>query len=339
MTNGTCQGGVFSPKGGFATYLDPLLARLRSSGFGCRIAGHWLGALALADDLILLSPSVQGLQELVTICEEHARETDLVFSTDNQNPEKSKTMYIAFQTKSKESFASILLNGDILPWKDKMNHLGFKLTSDGRAASDTMEKRASFITNVYNLNQEFAFANPEVRLKMCRLYNTAFYGSNCWNFNSNETERFSKTWNVNLRIMFDLPRETHSWIVEEISGGKHFRQMIYSRFVKYLSVLKKNKRLSLRTLFNIVTGDVRTSAGSNVRKILLDTGLDPRSVSIHQLSDWRVHQPADNWSVPLLASLLELRNKNWEVNFDIEDEEQALNDQEIDFMIEAVCMG
>ena len=92
MTNGTRQGGVFSPKGGFATYLDPLLARMRSSGFGCRIAGHWLGALALADDLILLSPSVQGLQELVSICEKHAKETDLVFSTDKQNPEKSKTM-------------------------------------------------------------------------------------------------------------------------------------------------------------------------------------------------------------------------------------------------------
>ena len=109
--------------------------------------------------------------------------------------------------------------------------------------------------------------------------------------------------------MFDLPRETHSWIVEEISGGKHFRQMIYCRFVKYLAVLKKNKRLSLRTLFNIVSGDVRTSAGSNVRKILLDTGLDPRCVSSHQLSSWRVHQLADDWSVPLLTSLLERGTK------------------------------
>ena len=68
MTNGTKQGGVFSPRGGFATCLDPLLAQLRASGFGCRIAGHWFGALALADDVILLSPSVQGLQSLVNIC-------------------------------------------------------------------------------------------------------------------------------------------------------------------------------------------------------------------------------------------------------------------------------
>ena len=95
-------------------------------------------------------------------------------------------------------------------------------------------------------------------------------------------------------------------------GGKHFLQMIYSRFVKYLSVLKKNKRLFIRTLFGIVTGDVKTSTGSNVRKILPDTGLNPRCVSRHQLSCWRVYQPADDLSVPLLVSLLELRNVNVE---------------------------
>ena len=53
----------------------------------------------------------------------------------------------------------------------------------------------------------------------------------------------------------------------------------------------------------------------------------------------RVYQPADDWSVPLLVSLLELMNDNWGVNFDIEDEEDTLTDQEIDFMVESVCMG
>ena len=78
VTNGTRQGDVFSPRGGFTTYLDPLLFSLRSSGLGCRIGGHWLGGLALADDVILLSPSVQGLQELVSICEKHAKATDQI---------------------------------------------------------------------------------------------------------------------------------------------------------------------------------------------------------------------------------------------------------------------
>ena len=98
VTNGTRQGGIFSPRGGFATYRDPLLGRLRDSGYGCRIAGHWFGGVALADDVTLVSPTIQGLQKLVNICEEHAKETDLVFSTD-KNPSKSKTMCIAFSKK------------------------------------------------------------------------------------------------------------------------------------------------------------------------------------------------------------------------------------------------
>ena len=339
VTNGTRQGGVFSPRGGFATYLDPLLSSLRSSGYGCRIAGHWLGGLALADDVILLSLSVQGLQNLVKICEDHARATDLVFSTDRVNPEKSKTMCIAFNCKNKEQLGKITLNGDVLPWKEKVNHLGYTLTSDCSSACDIMEKRASFISRQYSLNQEFSFAKPEIKMKMCRLYNTAFYGSNCWDFSSEEFGKFAKSWNVNLRILYDLPRESHCWIVEELSGGKHFLQMIYSRFTKYLSVLKLNKRAFIRTLYGIASGDVRSPTGSNVRKIFLNAGLDPRQESKHKFSDWRAYPPADSWTVPLLTSLIELRAESWQVNFDVEEEMEPMEDVDIDFMIDAVCTG
>ena len=163
VTNGTRQRGVFSPRGGFATYLDPLLSSMRSSGFGCRIGGHWLGGLALADDIILLSLSVQGLQKMVQICEDHARATDLVFSTDTQNPEKSKTMCIAFTPKNQEQLADVMLNGNVLPWKAKVNHLGYTLTRDCSSASDVMEKRAAFISRVYSLKQEFSFAETEIK--------------------------------------------------------------------------------------------------------------------------------------------------------------------------------
>ena len=108
---------------------------------------------------------------------------------------------------------------------------------------------------------------------------------------------------------------------------------------QYLKVLKKNKRPFLRTLHNIVIDDVKSLTGSNVRRILLDTGLDPRSTSKHQLADWAVYQAADTWTVPLLASLLELRNETWVVNFDLEDEMDTLDDKDINFMIEAVCTG
>ena len=148
-------------------------------------------------------------------------------------------------------------------------------------------------------------------------------------------EQFSKSWNVNIIIMFDVPRNTHCWIVEELSGGKLFKHMIYSRFLKYLQTVQQNRRSFLRNMYNIVVNYVKT----NVRKIFLEYNLDPRFAVKHQLMQWRIYQPSDTWSVPLLVSLLELKQKKWVVNFEMEEEVDTLEDEELDFMIEAVCTG
>ena len=58
----------FSPKGGFSTYLDPLLELLRQSGHGCKIGMHFYGALAYCDDVILLATSIHDLQKMVDLC-------------------------------------------------------------------------------------------------------------------------------------------------------------------------------------------------------------------------------------------------------------------------------
>ena len=136
----------------------------------------------------------------------------------------------------------------------------------------------------------------------------------------------AKTWNVNLRIMFDLPRDTYCWIVEALSGGRHLVQMVYSRFMKYMNCL-----------YNVVKDDVRTTTGSNIRTIQLATAVDPRYMERHLLKNWLVYPPKDDWTVPLLISLLEMRSDNWEVIFD--QEEECLQNDAIDFIIEAVCTG
>ena len=338
VTNGTRQCGVFSPKGGFATYLDPLLQRLRLSGFGCRVAGHWFGALALADDLMLLSLSVQGLQGMVDMCAQHASETDLLFSTDSVNPDKSKTMCIAFGSKDKNNLSNVRLNGDPLPWKDEVNHLGTTLTSKCSLGSDVMQKRAAFIQTCHNLNQEFCFATEDTKLRMLRLYNTALYSSSNWSFNSEEVLKFGRTWNTNLRILFNLPWDTHCWIMEELSDGIHLRQMIFSRFLKYIRSVAKNKRQSLRSLYNLIKDDVRSSTGANIRTILLETcrHVDPRLLDTHALQGWRVYPPRDEWTIPLLRNLIEVRNDNWEVIYD-EETGDAPTDEDIDFMSSAIC--
>ena len=57
--NGVKQGSIISPIL-FTIYLDILLERLKNNGVGCYIGDKFVGALAYADDLVLMSPSVRG---------------------------------------------------------------------------------------------------------------------------------------------------------------------------------------------------------------------------------------------------------------------------------------
>ena len=121
---------------------------------------------------------------------------------------------------------------------------------------DLREKRAIFIDKCMELNQEFFTYPPEIKLKMCNIYNTHFTGSPLWDFESHYFAQLCNTWNENMRIMFEIPKETHCWMVEELSHGKHARTMIFSRYIKFIDSLVNNKRPTIRSLFKIVSKSV-----------------------------------------------------------------------------------
>ena len=64
---GTKQGGILSPDF-FALYMHDLIEILKSSGFGCLVIQVCIACLFFADDLVLLSPSRYGLQQLLDNC-------------------------------------------------------------------------------------------------------------------------------------------------------------------------------------------------------------------------------------------------------------------------------
>ena len=73
ITNGTRQDYVLSPVL-FSVYLDDLLAELRRLQLGCHIGGWWYGSLGNADDLILLAPNREVLQNMLVVCERYGVE-------------------------------------------------------------------------------------------------------------------------------------------------------------------------------------------------------------------------------------------------------------------------
>ena len=57
--------------------------------------GKFTGAAGYADDNLLMSPSLSGLQKMMKMCEQFVKEHNLQFST-NPIVKKSKTKCVAF---------------------------------------------------------------------------------------------------------------------------------------------------------------------------------------------------------------------------------------------------
>ena len=116
IPTGTKQGGILSPDF-FALYMHDLIQILRSSGFGCNMIKMCIACIFFADDVVLLSPSRYGLQNLLNICVMYCRKFCLDF-----NVKKSKVMVIG--RKSDEQYSPLLLNGERLEFVDTYRYLG-----------------------------------------------------------------------------------------------------------------------------------------------------------------------------------------------------------------------
>ncbi len=76
---GVKQGGVLSPIL-FSIYMDELLLRLKKSGIGCHIGNVFVAALAYADDVTLICPTLESLKMIIKICEDYASEYNVAFN-------------------------------------------------------------------------------------------------------------------------------------------------------------------------------------------------------------------------------------------------------------------
>lgn len=78
---GVKQGAIISPIL-FCVYLDTLLVRLKEAGVGCYLEMYFVGALAYADDVVLLSPSASAMRRMLLICDQFAAEYNVVVNVN-----------------------------------------------------------------------------------------------------------------------------------------------------------------------------------------------------------------------------------------------------------------
>ena len=128
-------------------------------------------------------------------------------------------------------------------------------------------KRAKFVGKLNSLQQEFHFVKPDILVKILNIYAVSFYGSGLWNIFSADCDRFYKAWNVCIRIVFNLDRQTHRYLIEPLSNSLHPQVMLASRFVKFLRTLRTCDKFGIRLLASVCAMDQRTVFGRTLSQI------------------------------------------------------------------------
>ena len=312
LKNGTKQGAVLSAIL-YCVYVNGLFQELRKNKTGCWVEDTFLGLLGYSDDNFVLAPSRGALQEMVVTCEQYATAHGLQFSTD-PDPRKSKTRCLSFLQKEREILPVKLCDND-LPWVSNCKHLGNMIVSSSAAdggdirSLDVKTKRARFIQRNNEIIQEFHFSHPMTLTELNKVYNSHFYGSCLWDLNSDWVLKFENTWNIALRTMLRLPRETHCYLLEPVSGQFHMRSLIASRFLSFITSIRNSKKESLRNLLRTIEYDTRSVTGRNLRKLLLQSDKHDIQSLLPQdgINEFREIPVGEEYRIEFIWNLIELR--------------------------------
>ena len=333
LRNGCKQGAVLSAIA-YCVYVNGLFEELKKNRSGCWIGTSFLGLLGYSDDNFLLAPSREALQAMLSICERYANGHGLKFSTD-PDPKKSKTRCLAF-LKNERVVRPVVLCGNQLPWVKSCKHLGNTIvTAPGGDIrnQDIKNKRAAFIDKNNDIIQEFNFAHPKTRAEINRIENSHFYGSVLWNLASKEAVSLEKSWNVSIRMMFNLPRESHCYLIEAISNQDHVRTLLARRFLSFIHTIRTSKKKVLRHLLRVVEFDTQSVTGRNLRSIILQTAVqDIRKLRPDDVKVKYSDVPRnEKYRVAFINEIIDVKNNQLEVN--------GFNDDEIEEILQHLCVS
>ena len=264
--------------------------------------------IGYADDCTLLSPSRDGLQSMVILCENYFASHGIAISV-SANPLKSKTKCMVFNPLSDP--VCICVNNIQLPWVNQAKHLGHLLNGDESSDHDILFRRAEFISKERALRQEIGDQDPNVYMLLVRSYLCAMYGSCLWNLFSAAADKLYKSFNVLIRNNYGLPYATHRYICYEICNIPHLRISLFKRFIKFYLRVEKCPKPEIQNLFLLQKSDVRSTFGHNAINICNE--LNAQSINDIRISS--IVMPgaitAENeWLLPFLFDLLELRKHN-----------------------------
>jgi endonuclease/exonuclease/phosphatase family metal-dependent hydrolase len=261
--NGVKQGGVLSPVL-FCIYIDDLLIKLSHSGVGCYMGLDFVGALAYADDIVLLAPTPSAMRKMLSVCDAYAVDYDIVFNAD-------KSKFLVIPSNSRRRIYSdmcqcrFFIGGNSIENVNQYTHLGHIITSSQSDTEDITHRRNCFVGQVNNVLCFFNKLDVLVKLKLFKSFCSSMFGSELWALDDDSIDIFCVAWRKALRRIFNLPYNTHSYLLPLISNTLPILDELSKRSARFITscLLSPSRLVKSVSLYCVRFGRYGSQLGRN----------------------------------------------------------------------------
>jgi hypothetical protein len=226
-TNGIRQGGQLSPLL-YNVYIDELNDALCNAAVGCYVGNTCVNTLSYADDMVLIAPTVNALQCLITTCSQLAKPYDIVYNTT-----KTECMLVKPRGSKCHYAVDVFLDNVKLNYVNEFKYLGHILTADCTDDKDIAKqlRRQNAVGNM--IIRKFSFAPEAAKIQLFKSYCYPIYCNALWKqYFKYSVKKLTVSYNDTFKRLLQVPRYFSSSQTFVENHTDHikivFRKAIYS---------------------------------------------------------------------------------------------------------------
>ena len=237
---GTKQGGILSPDF-FAVYINDLIVILKKMGVGCHMLHFFIACLLFADDMSLVAPTREALQQMINVCADYCLRYCLKF-----NIAKTKVLVFGKLSKAMPSLAKISIDGQYIDYVESCKYLGFHLVSHDKFKFSVIEDLRGFFGSVNSILS--SVQKPKENILMQLLFSNCLpkltFGAAVKVLNASEMNQFNVAFNTAVRRIFGFRQWQSIRQLREVYG--------------FSSIEAMYEKIKRRFYANLITHDNKT---------------------------------------------------------------------------------
>ena len=111
-----------------------------------------------------------------------------------------------------------------------------------------------------------------------------------------------------VKIVYDLPFETHKRFVESLTDFPHLQSMLHGRYIGFAENLKKSSKNEINLLYHMCSNNLRSNTGRNLSYLMKYYKVHTVNELFHEkhnIKIKRVHnlEPSEEWKPKMIKEL------------------------------------